>query len=420
MNSQELEARAKAAEESLGKLEEQYRQQSEENRQTIETIQRENSEMMASLSFAVQEMRTQLFKELEKNRVEQDQRMAEAERRNAELEEKIREEHLRRNNLDQAAKGAAQAAIDEAGQAVSRLDTLPCYFFAPGQAGILHSQLNVCGDLMKQQVWQAALALANATETSADILSEQVKQLFREWQRMMALLKKRTDGLSAECRDFCAEIMEEYTQPLSDEEREFWSGGLWLSHMTKVRGIEDSVNGIDMAHPKNENMRTAFLNQRLSKVGEVQDEQKALIETIRAESTLSARREKAGLQMIESIEESGFSLVEEGFYDNDLRNSYLLKVSIGVNDDRLLLIDIYPVRKNGIAVSNEILLYAEDEVFSHENKNALLNSLLRAVQAADSGLAIHVESEDGQAENNRQMMQPRPEENIRRHMRRYY
>ena len=40
MNSQELEARAKAAEEGLGKLEERYRQQSEENRQRFKAFRK--------------------------------------------------------------------------------------------------------------------------------------------------------------------------------------------------------------------------------------------------------------------------------------------------------------------------------------------------------------------------------------------
>lgn len=327
MDSRELQARATAAEAELQRIKTQYEEQREENKRILAQIQNESVEMQANLKFAIEDMQTQIFREMEKTRIQHEREMQEVERRNAELEEKVNREHLRRRQLDQAAKMAAESALNHATQAVEKLKAIPCDFFAPGQAGILRSQLNVCDDLMRQEVWQAALALANATDMSASILSEQVRQSYREWQKMMNLLRKRVENLSQECKDFSKEVLEECTQALTDEERDFWCSGLWIQHLQAVNKITESIGNIDMNNPRDGNMRTAYLNQRLSKVGEVQDEQTALIETIRAECTLSIQREQKAAEMVDPLEDSGFFLQEAGFINDDRRNSFQIKLS---------------------------------------------------------------------------------------------
>lgn len=420
MNSANLDQRVKRAEDRLAEAE---KRAEEERRQLIEEqveLKRQMQDVVSSCNNALVRMQESVNEALKESEERHRQAIEEMERKRRAVEEEMNREREQRAREKEAAIRTAREALKRAEQELEAVCELPCEFFAAGHYAAIQAQMKQAQELFRHEMGQASAALADAAAVDAIVLGEQVRQANMEWEQLFAQYRSRIDGIREERTQFEKEPFGREEQPISEEDRIYWSSGMWEMHAGRVDELTELAQNMNVRDESTNPMKTSQMIQAMAEAGQVGDRQQALMHCIREERKFSDDRYYLAQDLMDPLEDAGFEIFSCGFSQDEPIESYEIILGRFDADTQDILIALSPVRREGVAVRNELVISMIEDVFSQEQIQIYMDAITRVVQGMENGIEIRRVGLDGQAAAAVSANRPNPQRQIQLHERRYH
>lgn len=419
MRSTDLARRVQQAESALLRVQQQAE---DERRQLLAAqmeLRKQLQDVVSACNDALRQTQQSVQEALRNSEERHKREMGEIRARSRRLEEQLAGEKARRESERKMAIEAARSALERAQREIQTVCKLPCEFFAAGHLDAISEQVRQAVKLCNEQMGQAAAALADAATTDAVVLGEQVRQANREWEELFQVYRGRIEAVEEEKKQFEQEPFGRETRPISHEDRNYWSNGLWDDCARQVDELAAYATHMDVSDRNTHPLKTSELIRALSDVGELEDRQQALMYCIRQERKYSDERFYTGRDMLEQLEEAGFGITDHGFVEDEPIDSYEIVLGAFEAGTEDILVMIAPVRQEGVVVRNEIVIQmASDDLFSQETTQMYMETIERVIRSGGCEMGILRVGEEQRAAAENRRKRPDPQRQIWLHERR--
>lgn len=310
---------------------------------------------------------------------------------------------------------SAREAYEEMLNSKAIADQGPHTFFHPNQFEIITQQTEKIQNEIESQMYQSALADANATSMQYNVLSVKTENNLNEWCRSFYQFSMILSSLNEEIDSFLE--AENGDGDFSEEECDFWSKGRFsqlkreidaATQMVKEitrKGIIEYLKAVE--HPDKNEIYSA-----VNKAKHWQTRLLAILGCIRCERSLSHERFDVGEIVATYLSEDGYSISVHKFKtptENDAKQKWYVmpknenpfetfEIVAGfekLND--MIHINFVPVRKNGIVEENMCVIYIElstiqSDKFEEQYLNGLKNKIEQYFQANQISMSIEIQA----------------------------
>lgn len=419
MRSTDMAQRLRQAESALLN---QQQQAEDERRQLLAAqmeLRKQLQDVVSACNDALRQTQQSVHEALRDSEERHKREMDEIEARSRQLEEQLAGEKTRRERERTIAFTAARSALERAQHEIQVVRKLPCEFFAAGHLDAITEQVRQAMRLCDEQMGQAAAALADAAMTDAVVLGEQVRQANQEWEQLFQVYRSRIEAAAREKEHFEKEQFGREMKPISHEDRNYWSSGLWDDCARQIDELAEFSAHMSVSDRNTHPLRTSELIRALSDVGELEDRQQGLMHCIRQERNYSDERFYIGRDMLEHLEEAGFGLTDFGFVGDEPIDSYEIVLGAFEAGTEDILVVIAPVRQEGVVVRNEIIIQmVRDDLFSQETTQVYMETIERVIRSSGCEMSILRVGEEQQAAVENRRKRPDPQRQIWLHERR--
>ena len=290
----------------------------------------------------------------------------------ARLDQKIIKEQnafeTKKKKMEQAAKDSIRQLSSQVSDCMKEMSRKPHEFFFPGELDLIRTRGPQIQSAAKCGMYQAAAAMLLAAETEIQLLKLRTEKAFQEWMEMFADYKEQVNRIYEELTLYSREPLETPAGSfkLSEEELNFWSKTLYekmaktAAHMKEA---VDQMEKMDMEQYliKNKAPNGYEFRKLLRRLEEMEQSAEALMEGIGAERYYSDERLMSAKQTRDMMGAHGYECLKDGFVWSEGKanpmDSYEMVFCLNPHDQ--VCTRFVPVRKHGIAVGNQCLLWME-------------------------------------------------------------
>lgn len=303
---------------------------------------------------------------------------------------------------------------DLAGQlseCMKELDGKPHEFFFPGDLDVIKSRGPQIQNALKHKMYQAAAAMMLAAETEARLLMIRTEKAFQEWMEMFVDYKMLVNRMSEELGMYSRQPLETPAGSfkLSEDELNFWSRSLYsklAKIIIKMKQAVDQMERMDLEqYLKTGSAPNGYqFRKLLRRLEDLEQSLTAVMEGIGAERFYSDERKVSAKKTKEMMAEYGYECLKDGFVEAEGKenpaDSYELVFCLNAYDQ--LFTRFVPVRKHGVAVGNQCLLWMDMQTFPEQklirgildvNHDRLKELLSFSVEAEGTDFDAHDQAE---------------------------
>lgn len=290
----------------------------------------------------------------------------------AHLDQKMRNEQTafvtEKRKVEQEAKASIRLLSSQVSNCMKEMSRKPHEFFFPGELELIRTRGSQIQCAAKCGMHQAAAAMLLAAETEIQLLKLRTENAFREWMEMFTDYKEQVERIHAELTRYSGEPMETPAGSfkLTEDELNFWSKMLYEKMAKKVSRMKlavEKMEKLDMEQylTKNKAPKGYEFRKLLRRLEDMEQSAEAMMEGIGAERYYSDERLVSAKQTRDMMGAYGYECLKDGFVWSEGKenpmDSYEMVFCLNPHDQ--VCTRIVPVRKHGIAVGNQCLLWMD-------------------------------------------------------------
>ncbi len=369
----------------------------------------EYTQQLQQLHQQVQSNQTLLLEDLKKQADEiikmQNEKILELTQCITELQNGIQRIQQNSENKKNNNNSLAHQALIQATSARDCLSEVPHEFFFSGEYDIIEMHFSHIQSDMDMELYEAAIADANAVEMEFELLRLKSNRKLDEWIQAFNDYSNIIFALADRLEIIMTNPIHTLWQQscMKENELNFWSSGMFKPLKEKIQNEIYRIKKIQeigvIAHLKNApatEQLTIF--QEVKNVRKLEDEVTAVIGCITNERRLSDERYYASKEIEKALMELGLSCVKSGFrrpspellqepwFPYGLSENPMDSHDTLMTPQRpeapldILNITIVPIRMHGVTVRNEIVLwYVPSTLTDQQHINASCQSAVEAI-----------------------------------------
>ena len=244
----------------------------------------------------------------------------------------------------------------------------PHEFFFPGELELIKTRGPQIQNAVKCGMYQAAAAMLLSAETEIELLKARTEQAFKDWLEMFADYKDMVRRLDKKLTIYSVTPMKTAAGSfkLTEEELNFWSKMRYekmAKSVIRMKQAAEQMGKLDMEVylVKNKAPKGYEFRKLLRRLEDMEQSIEALMEGIGAERYYSDERLVSAKQARDMMEANGYECLKDGFILSEGRenpmDSYELVFCLNPSDQ--MYARFVPVRKHGIAVGNQCLMWMD-------------------------------------------------------------
>ena len=339
------------------KVDATYAQKAKEYQEKIVAQYNKDIKVLQEQEKAYREQQAKLIHELEKE--------------NEEIAKAFQAIKDDQNKKKEGSKKLAEEHYQEAVDTKAITDQLPHEFFYPSEFMIFSEHLAEAVNLIKQEYYEAAVAVCDAASMEFERLALRVEAAKHEWESMYN-----------DYRDVVLRMRESLTQlnemPLTtpagnmvmDETYDdYWSKHYYSELMKQLQPHFDTIdsieqNGLDAFLKKGNGHKSFQFLADISAANRLSDHLEAMIACIKNECFFSDERFVAGNLIADFYEELLYETIECQFSDKDetspasdqsnLLDAFVVRVTYNRLDE--VIVHIVPYREDGVTIRNDFII----------------------------------------------------------------
>ena len=405
-------------------------------------------EMQQSMSDQMNRTFQELQTEADRVAREQEEKLRELEQCNDELRALLKRAQDLTERTEELHCQLAKEAEQEMAKSRESADATPHEFFCAGDFDVINAHAEAISQEIAAKMYQAAASDAACVQLDFELLRSRVTQSLQDWlmayqeyARIIKLLNAQIEALE---KKLVMTIEGVYN--LNVTEMNFWSSGTYLPFRNEVKQALETVNQIESlgveAYLKEAKEGRRAIYSSLRQAHAWIDTLAGIQNCILSERVLSDERFSFGRRIAQKLRGMDYQIVRIGFrkpdpameqapwypgekaHYTDPMNSFELQMQM--RGAGVLHVVIVPVRKEGVAVRNDCLVWMEQTTYCDPEVEArLVNVNVERIREEDPTREIVkvIGGRDrascaNKAEKERKI-QPDPQRQIRKVGRRY-
>lgn len=280
-----------------------------------------------------------------------------------------------KKTMEQIGKDVIRDLSSQFSDCMKELNGKPHEFFFPGDLDLIKSRGPQINHAVKCNMYQAAAAMMLAAETEAQLLKIRTEKEFQEWMEMFTDYKALVDRLSDELHMYSRLPLETPigSFKLTEDELNFWSMNLYdkmAKTIVKMKQVVDQLESMNLEQylkkggaPKGYEFR-----KLLKRLEDLEQSLMAVMEGIGAERFYSDERKASAKKTKDMMGEHGYECLKDGFVqaegEENPMDSYEMVFCLNPYDQ--VFARFVPIRKHGIAVGNQCLLWMDMQTFPEQ------------------------------------------------------
>lgn len=382
----------------LAKIEREYQKALRDNQRNAELqYQKSLRALQDSISRSYRVKFENIKKQIEDNQRQQNLKYKELENHYSELREDFEKQVKQKRERNTLFKQKAQETINETITIRDRTDLRPHEFFCGNQFIIIDNSIDSTNQLINSEMFEAAIAQASSLGIQFNLLSARIDKELSEWNAIfedyvefVEFLKDRINNFIEEQKEFYSEY---YDTQMSNEELisnlDFWSLENFVIIKNQIDtlykeieeikdlGIEAYLKDVD----KKPKEKQGFV-QGIAEAQQLNDHLNGLFKFILHERALSQERIDVSDAIEEILKPYGYTLLNRGFLEHSPLNALESIFSLQGDQNSLIILRVTPVRSNGIATHNEIIISTKFlGVQSFKDQLDILNNLFQILSS---------------------------------------